>query len=169
MVVKNILVIGGAGYIGSYMCKYLAKHGYNPIVLDNLVCGHMQAVRWGPFIEGFMGDAKLLRQIFSEYQITSVMHFAAFCYVGELVTKPAKYYRNNVSDTVTLLQTMVENNISNFIFSSSCATYGEPMEIPITEEHAQNPINPYGRTKLMVEQILDDFRRAYGLKSIALP
>lgn len=168
MAAKNILVIGGAGYIGSYMCKYLARHGYNPIVLDNLVYGHRQAVRWGPFIKGFMGDTKLLRKIFSEYQITSVMHFAAFCYVGESVTDPAKYYRNNVSDTVTLLQAMVENNISNFIFSSSCATYGEPREIPITEEHDQNPINPYGRTKLMVEQILDDFGRAYGLQSIAL-
>ena len=165
---KNILIVGGAGYIGSYMCKYLANNGYNPIVLDNLVYGHREAVRWGPFIEGSMADSKLLKQIFSKYQIVAVMHFAAFCYVGESVTLPAKYYRNNVADTINLLEVMVEKNVSSFIFSSSCATYGEPVEIPITEEHPQNPINPYGRTKLMVEQILDDFRSAYGLESVSL-
>lgn len=165
---KNILIVGGAGYIGSYMCKYLANNGYNPIVLDNLVYGHREAVRWGPFVEGSMADSKLLKQIFSKYQIVAVMHFAAFCYVGESVTAPAKYYRNNVADTINLLEVMVEKNVSNFIFSSSCATYGEPVEIPITEEHPQNPINPYGRTKLMVEQILDDFKSAYGLESVSL-
>ena len=165
---KNILIVGGAGYIGSYMCKYLANNGYNPIVLDNLVYGHREAVRWGPFIEGSIADSKLLKQIFSKYQIVAVMHFAAFCYVGESVTLPAKYYRNNVANTINLLEVMVEKNVSNFIFSSSCATYGEPVEIPITEEHPQNPINPYGRTKLMVEQILDDFRSAYGLESVLL-
>ena len=165
---KNILIVGGAGYIGSYMCKYLANNGYNPIVLDNLVYGHREAVRWGPFIEGSMADSKLLKQIFSKYQIVAVMHFAAFCYVGESVTLPAKYYRNNVANTINLLEVMVEKNVSSFIFSSSCATYGEPVEIPITEEHPQNPINPYGRTKLMVEQILDDFRSAYGLESVSL-
>jgi len=164
----KLLVIGGAGYIGSHMCKYLANHGYTPVVLDNLIYGHREAVKWGPFIEGSMADAPLLKQIFSEHEIAAVMHFAAFCYVGESVTEPAKYYRNNVAATLTLLQTMVEEKVNNFIFSSSCATYGEPVEIPMTEDHPKNPINPYGRTKLMVEQMLEDFGEAYGLKSTSL-
>lgn len=150
------------------MCKYLAKHGYNPIVFDNLIYGHRQAVKWGPFIKASMSDSNLLGEVFEKYQIVAVMHFAAFCYVGESVTEPAKYYRNNVSETINLLQIMIEKRVSNFIFSSTCATYGEPMEIPITEEHPQNPINPYGKSKLMVEQILDDFKNAYGLQSISL-
>ena len=165
---KNILVIGGAGYIGSYMCKYLAKNGYYPIVLDNFVYGHRQAVKWGPFIEGSMEDSKLLEHIFMEYPIAAVMHFAAYCYVGESVENPVKYYRNNVAATITLLEAMLKKNINNFIFSSSCATYGEPIEIPITEQHLQNPINPYGRSKLMVEQILEDFKFAYGIEHISL-
>jgi UDP-glucose 4-epimerase len=165
---KNILVVGGAGYIGSYMCKYLAKKGYNPIVLDNLIYGHRQAVGWGPFIEGSMADSELLKSIFTEYRIEAVMHFAAFCYVGESVSEPGKYYRNNVANTLNLLEVMIENNIQYFIFSSSCATYGEPIEIPITERHPQNPITPYGRSKLMVEQILKDFSNAYGLKYVSL-
>ncbi len=164
----NILVIGGAGYIASYMCKYLAKSGYQPIVLDNLIYGHRESVRWGPFFKGSMADRNLLSHIFSEYEISTVMHFAAFCYVGESITDPGKYYRNNVAATIGLLEMMVEKNISNFIFSSSCATYGEPVEIPITEQHPQNPINPYGRSKLMVEQILRDFRIAYDLKYVSL-
>ena len=165
---KNILVIGGAGYIGSYMCKYLAKNGYYPIVLDNFVYGHRQAVKWGPFIEGSMEDSKWLEHIFMEYPIAAVMHFAAYCYVGESVENPVKYYRNNVAATITLLEAMLKKNINNFIFSSSCATYGEPIEIPITEQHLQNPINPYGRSKLMVEQILEDFKFAYGIEHISL-
>lgn len=165
---KNILVIGGAGYIGSYMCKYLAKNGYNPIVLDNLVYGHQQAVRWGAFIEGSMEDSKLLRDIFSKYQIAAVIHFAAFCYVGESVAEPAKYYWNNVSNTVNLLKVMIKSHVTNLIFSSSCAIYGEPIEIPIKEQHPKNPINPYGRTKLMVEQILKDFNSAYGIEYVSL-
>ncbi len=165
---KNILLVGGAGYIGSHMGKYLANHGYNPIVLDNLIYGHREAVRWGPFIEGSIGDSTLLRNVFSKYHFEAVMHFAAFCYVGESVTDPAKYYRNNVANTLTLLEIMVEKNISNFIFSSSCAIYGEPVEIPITELHPQNPINPYGKSKLMVERILEDFKSAYGLEYVSL-
>lgn len=165
---KNILIVGGAGYIGSYMCKYLAKNGYHPIVLDNLVYGHRLAVKWGPFIEGSMADAKLLDRIFTEYPVAAVMHFAAFCYVGESVEDPGKYYQNNVAATITLLEAMLENNIHHFIFSSSCAVYGEPVEIPITEQHPYNPINPYGRSKLMVEKILEDFRAAYGLEYVAL-
>ncbi len=165
---KNILVVGGAGYIGSHMCKYLAKEGYIPIVLDNLIYGHRKAVRWGPFMEGSIADTVLLRKVFSEYQITAVMHFAAFCYVGESVEDPAKYYRNNVANTINLLDVMLERNVYNFIFSSSCATYGEPIKIPITEQHPQYPINPYGRTKLIVEQVLDDYRSSYGLRSVSL-
>ncbi|MCP4351367.1 MAG: UDP-glucose 4-epimerase GalE [Desulfobacterales bacterium] len=164
----NILIVGGAGYIGSHMCNYLRKHGYQPVVFDNLIYGHREAVKRGPFIEGSIADSVLLRQTFSKYRIEGVMHFAGFCYVGESVTEPGKYYVNNVANTLNLLQIMVEHNVSNFIFSSSCATYGEPVEIPITEDHPQNPVNPYGRTKLMVENILDDFKNAYGLKYVSL-
>lgn len=164
----NILVVGGAGYIGSHMCKHLSRQGYNPIVLDNLVCGHRQAVKWGTFFEGSMGDSDLLCKIFSDFRIVAVMHFAAFCYVGESVTEPAKYYQNNVSNTISLLDVMIKEKVSNFIFSSSCATYGEPVEIPIQETHPLRPISPYGRTKLMVEQILKDFTVGYGLKSVSL-
>jgi UDP-glucose-4-epimerase GalE len=164
----DILVVGGAGYIGSYMCKYLAKNGYIPVVLDNLVYGHQASVKWGPFYNGSAGDYGLLKKIFSLHNIEAVMHFAAFCYVGESVITPAKYYENNVSATLTLLHTMIDEKVENFIFSSSCAIYGEPIETPINEEHPKNPINPYGRTKLMVETILSDFQAAYDLRFAAL-
>ena len=164
----DILVVGGAGYIGSHMCKYLANSGYTPVVLDSLVYGHSEAVKWGPFYKGSMENKELLDHVFKHHQIAAVMHFAAYCYVGESVKEPAKYYHNNVSNTAILLDEMVKHGIDNFIFSSSCATYGEPVEIPITENHPQNPVNPYGRTKLMVEQILSDFEHAYGLRHICL-
>ncbi len=164
----NILVVGGAGYIGSHMCKYLAQNKYTPIVLDNLVYGHREAVKWGPFIEGSMKNRDILKKIFTEYEIEAVMHFAAFAYVGESVTNPGKYYGNNVAATISLLETMIKHNVLKFIFSSTCATYGEPIEIPITERHPQAPINPYGRSKLMVEQILDDYQSAYGLNTVSL-
>jgi UDP-glucose 4-epimerase len=164
----NILVVGGAGYIGSHMCKYLAQSNYTPIVLDNLVHGHREAVKWGPFIEGSMENKDILNMIFTEFEIVAVMHFAAFAYVGESVTNPGKYYGNNVAATISLLETMRKHNVLKFLFSSTCATYGEPVEIPITERHPQKPINPYGRSKLMVEQILDDYQSAYGLNSISL-
>ena len=165
---KNILVVGGAGYIGSHMCKYLAQRGYTPIVLDNLSYGHSQAVQWGPFYQGHLEDPGLLGHIFQHHDISAAMHFAAFCYVGESVVDPAKYYRNNVAATVTLIEALIRHNIRRFIFSSSCATYGNPARIPITEQESQEPINPYGRTKLMVEQILGDFQKAYGLESVCL-
>ena len=165
---KNILVVGGAGYIGSYMAKYLSMNGYMPVVLDNLVRGHPHGAKYGPFFKASMNDSTLLHKIFSDYPISAVMHFAAFSYVGESVEEPARYYQNNVANTIALLEAMVEMNIGNFIFSSSSAIYGEPIEIPITEDHPREPINPYGRTKLMVEQILDDFRTAYGLESVCL-
>ncbi|MBF0226002.1 MAG: UDP-glucose 4-epimerase GalE [Desulfobacterales bacterium] len=164
----NILVVGGAGYIGSHMCKYLSKHNFKPIVLDNLCCGHKESVKWGPFIEGSIEDSTLVDNIFSNYKISAVMHFAAFCYVGESVTEPLKYYQNNVSATINLLESMMKHNILNFIFSSSCATYGEPKKLPIEETEEQNPINPYGKTKLMVEHILKDFEKAYGMKHFCL-
>ena len=164
----DILVTGGAGYIGSHMCKHLHKNGFRPVVLDNLVHGHREAVKWGPLIEGSFGDAELLGQVFSRYRIAAVMHFAAFCYVGESVQQPLKYYENNVANVIKLLEAMGRADVSKFIFSSSCATYGEPVEIPITESHPQNPINPYGNTKLIIEKILHDFQNAYGLKSASL-
>ena len=165
---KNILVVGGAGYIGSHMCKHLSKHGYLPIVLDNLSRGHEEAVKWGPFIKGSISDRNILKRIFSEHRIDAVMHYAAYCYVGESVTNPSMYYQNNLADTICLLSEMVEADAKRIVFSSSCAVYGEPEEIPITENHSQNPVNPYGRTKYMVEQVLDDFNYAYGGESVSL-
>jgi UDP-glucose 4-epimerase len=166
--VRHVLVVGGAGYIGSHMCKFLKQNGYNPLVLDNLVTGHRDAVRWGELFVGSMSDKELLRKIFSCYDIVCVMHFAAYCYVGESVEQPLKYYLNNVSNSLRLLESMLEFGVKNFIFSSTCATYGETFELPISEKHSQNPINPYGRSKLMVEQILNDFANAYGLNYVAL-
>jgi len=164
----EILVTGGAGYIGSTMCKHLQKIGYQPIILDNLTTGHRQAVQWGPLFEGSLEDTDLLNQIFTKYRPAAVMHFAASCYVNESVRSPGKYYRNNVAGTINLLDAMRQHHIPNFIFSSSCATYGEPEETPMTENHPQCPINPYGRSKLMVEQILKDMSTANDFKYISL-
>ncbi|MFT5699099.1 MAG: UDP-glucose 4-epimerase [Desulforhopalus sp.] len=168
MFMKEILVVGGAGYIGSHMCKYLHQNGIKPIVLDNLSYGHRQAVLWGPFYEGEMADTTLLKKIFANHKIEAVMHFAAFAYVGESVQEPLKYYKNNISATLDLLTEMVEHNIFKFIFSSTCATYGEPEQLPLVEDCPQNPINPYGRSKLMMEQILGDLDHASGMKSVCL-
>lgn len=165
---KEILVVGGAGYIGSHMCKYLHRHGMRPVVLDNLSLGHRQAVKWGPLYEGNMDDSLLLHEIFSNHSIEAAMHFAALCYVGESMHEPLKYYQNNISSTLGLLDAMLEHGVSRLIFSSTCATYGEPQFLPITEDHPQVPINPYGRTKLMMEQILDDLGAASGLNSVCL-
>ena len=165
---EKVLVVGGAGYIGSYIIKYLSKNGYEPVVLDNFSRGHKMAVKYGKLYEGNMNNTRLLDTIFSENTIAAVMHFAAYCYVGESVTAPDIYYQNNVSSTVSLLQSMIKHNVGMFIFSSTCATYGSPLHVPISEEHSQRPINPYGRSKLMVEQILNDFYHAYGLKFICL-
>ncbi len=164
----DILVVGGAGYIGSHMCKHLAGSGYRPIVLDNLIHGHREAVRWGPFYRGNLDDAALLGRIFYAHDIHAVFHFAAHCYVGESVERPGIYYENNLAATLRLLTAMVEHGVHRFIFSSTCAIFGEPEEIPITEDHPKNPINPYGRTKWMVEQMLDDFSAAHGLQHVCL-
>jgi len=136
------------------------------LVLDNLAYGHSEFVKHAEFIEGDTGNSTLLETIFRQNEIEAVMHFAAYAYVGESVTDPAKYYQNNVASTLSLLRAMVQAKVSKFIFSSTCATYGNPLQIPMTEDHPQNPINPYGATKLMVERILGDFDRAYGLKSV---
>lgn len=162
----KILVVGGAGYIGSHCVKELNRNGYATVTFDNLVYGHRDAVRWGEFEEGDMSDAERLREVFRKHKISGVMHFAAYAYVGESVQDPEKYYFNNVLATLNLLQVMREFGVKNFIFSSTCATYGVPSQIPIPENHPQAPINPYGQTKLMVEKILGDYERAYGLKSM---
>jgi UDP-glucose 4-epimerase len=164
----TILVVGGAGYIGSHAVLALQQSGYNVVVLDNLVYGHrdfMETLQV-ELIEGDMNDRPLLDQLFATHDIAAVMHFAAYAYVGESVTEPAKYYRNNVVATLTLLEAMLAAGIKQFVFSSTCATYGVPKTVPIPEDHPQSPINPYGMTKLMVEKILADFDRAYGLKSV---
>ena len=163
-----ILIVGGAGYIGSHANKELTRRGYKTLILDNLIYGHQESVQWGEFIDGDLGDTAKLREIFTQYKIEAVMHFAAFAYVGESVTDPKKYYLNNVVNTLNLLNVMLEFGIKKFIFSSTCATYGNPVEIPITEAHPQNPINPYGQSKLMVEKILEDYSHAYGLSYVAL-
>lgn len=166
----KILVTGGAGYIGCHAVLALQLAGYEVIVLDSLVYGHrpiVEGVLQAELIVGDTSDRLLLDQIFRDHKITAVMHFAAYAYVGESVHDPAKYYRNNVVGTLTLLEAMVQANVKNFVFSSTCATYGEPQEIPIPECHPQHPINPYGMSKLMVEKILLDFDYAYNLNSVA--
>ena len=165
---KTVLVTGGAGYIGSHTCKLLAQRGYLPITYDNLVYGHTWAVQWGPFVQGDIRDTEALAKVFAEYQPEAVIHFAAFAYVGESVEQPEKYYQNNVAGTLALLEVMRRFGCSQFIFSSTCASYGNPQQLPLTEEHPQQPINPYGRSKLMIEQILADYSAAYNLSSIAL-
>jgi UDP-glucose-4-epimerase GalE len=165
---KYVLVTGGAGYIGAHACKALAAKGYTPVTYDNLVYGHTEAVRWGPLEKGDIGDRKQLEMVMQKYKPSAVLHFAAYAYVGESVENPAKYYRNNVAGTLSLLESMRKCRIDKIIFSSTCATYGMPDRIPIDENHPQNPINPYGRTKLMIEWILRDFAAAYGLKYLLL-
>ena len=165
----SILVTGGAGYIGSHAVLALKRVGYDVVILDNLVYGHrdlVEKVLQVELVVGDTGDRTLLDNLFNTHNIAAVMHFAAFAYVGESVTDPAKYYRNNVLGTLTLLEAMLAASIKKFVFSSTCATYGVPEFVPITEDHPQNPINPYGATKLMVERILSDFDVAYGLKSV---
>jgi UDP-glucose 4-epimerase len=164
----NILVTGGAGYIGSHCCKELSQKGFHPITIDNLVYGHRHFVRWGEFFQGDVGNPAHLKQCFSRHKIDAVMHFAAYAYVGESVENPLKYYENNLRNTIELLHAVVENNVRYFVFSSTCATYGNPLKTPIDEDHPQNPINPYGKTKRMIEQILEDYQAAYGLEYISL-
>jgi UDP-glucose 4-epimerase len=165
----SILVTGGAGYIGSHTVLALKQAGYEVVILDNLVYGHrdlVEQVLQVELIAGDTSDRSLLDNLFQTRNFAAVMHFSAYLYVGESVTDPAKYYRNNVSGTLTLLESMLAASIQNFVFSSTAATYGIPHFIPITEDHPQNPINPYGTTKLIVEKILTDFDIAYNFKSV---
>ncbi|WP_295393326.1 UDP-glucose 4-epimerase GalE [uncultured Thiodictyon sp.] len=165
---NTILVTGGAGYIGSHACKALAHAGFTPVSYDNLVYGHRWAVRWGPLEEGDIGDRARLDAVIAQYRPAAVMHFAAYAYVGESVLNPGKYYRNNVVGSLTLLEAMRDHGIGQLVFSSTCATYGEPQRVPIDEGHVQRPINPYGASKLMIERMLGDFATAHGLNWIAL-
>jgi UDP-glucose-4-epimerase GalE len=165
---ENVLITGGAGYVGSHTCQALAALGYLPISLDNLVHGHLWAVQWGPFIKGDITDSSVLDQIFLDYQPKAVIHFAAYAYVAESVEHPARYYQNNVAGSITLLEAMRRHGCKNIIFSSSCVTYGIPSQIPIPENHPQLPINPYGRSKLMMEQIITDYGSAYGIRHAIL-
>ena len=160
---KNILVTGGAGYIGSHTCKWILRNGFTPISVDNLVNGNKWAVQFGPFEQGSIGDSAFMEKTLKKYKPIAVMHFAALAYVGESMDLPLQYYANNVAETIALLHSIKSCVITNLIFSSTCATFGVPVDGIIRENSPQTPINPYGRSKLMIEQILHDCRTAYGL------
>jgi len=160
----RVLVCGGAGYIGSHTAKLLAQRGHTPVVYDDLSYGHDWAVKWGPLERGDLGDAARLKEVIQRHQIEAVVHFAAFIQVGESVQLPAKYYRNNFVNTLTLLETMVETGVRDIIFSSTAATYGMPEQMPIPESEKQLPINPYGESKLFVEYALRSFAKAHGIR-----
>src|SRR5262249_12240449 len=154
MASKSVLVAGGAGYVGSHACKALAAAGFVPVTFDNLSMGHRELVRWGPLIEGDLANTDAVKQALREHNCEAVMHFAAFSYVSESVTHPRKYVRNNVCNTASLLDAMLEENVRTIVFSSTCAVYGVPSEMPIHEGLPLAPINPYGATKRYVEEIL---------------
>lgn len=167
---EKILVTGGAGYIGSHTVRQLVKEGFGIVVLDNLVYGHREAIV-DPGVElvvGDLGDRNTVEVLFSAHRISAVIHFAAYAYVGESVEEPSKYYQNNTAAPLVLLDVMRAHGCKNFIFSSTCATYGNPVYVPIDEKHPQNPINPYGQSKLMLEKILMDYDHAYALRSVRL-
>ncbi|HEV2549221.1 MAG TPA: UDP-glucose 4-epimerase GalE [Stellaceae bacterium] len=165
---NRVLVTGGAGYIGSHAAKALAQAGYEPVVFDSLVRGHRAAVRWGPFIEGDLADRALLCESLRRFEIGAVMHFAAFAYVGESMTRPEFYFANNVVNSLNLLEAMREASVRRIVFSSTCATYGIPESVPIREEMPQRPINPYGESKLIVERMLHWYGVAHGFAHTAL-
>jgi len=165
---NDILVVGGAGYIGAHAALALESAGYNVLVFDNLSTGHKEFLRFGRHVIGDLADRKALEAVFASNRIAAVMHFAACINVGESVADPAKYYRNNVANTLNLLETARDHGARGVIFSSSCAVCGLPEQLPLREDHPQNPINPYGRTKLAVEWMLHDFAQAYGLAYSAL-
>ncbi len=165
---RAVLVTGGAGYIGSHAAKALHRAGYRVVVFDNLVAGHRAAVKWGDLVEGDVADVAAVREALRRHEIGAVMHFAAFFDVGESVREPVRYYRNNVVGALGVLEAMAAEHVQQFVFSSTCATYGEPIETPIAESHPQKPINSYGETKLAVERALPHFERAYGIHSVVL-
>jgi UDP-glucose-4-epimerase GalE len=166
--VRTVLVTGGAGYIGSHAAKALSRAGYRVVVYDNLIAGHREAIKYGPFVEGDIADVAAVRDAIRRHRIFAVMHFAAFLDVGESTREPARYYRNNVIGALGVLEAMAAESVGYFVLSSTCATYGEPRETPIPETHPQNPINSYGETKLAIERALPHFERAHGLRSVAL-
>ena len=165
---KTILVTGGAGFIGSHACKALANAGYLPLTVDNLERGHAQAVKWGPLEHADICDERAIRSIFEHWRPEAVLHFAAYAYVGESIVEPLKYYQTNVGGTSALLKACVTSGCNRIVYSSSCATYGIPVTLPIAENHPQQPINPYGFTKLVVERMLHDADSAHGIKHVSL-
>ena len=164
----TVLVTGGAGYIGSHTCKALSQAGYLPVTYDNLSTGHREAVKWGPLEVGNILDRQNLERVISHHRPEAVLHFAALAYVGESMTSPALYWRNNVAGSLSILEAMENQGVQNMVFSSTCATYGEPEQIPITETESQRPINPYGTTKLVVESMLGGFAGTSAINSVSL-
>ncbi|MBE6445245.1 MAG: UDP-glucose 4-epimerase GalE [Alphaproteobacteria bacterium] len=166
---SKVLIFGGAGYIGSHTVKHFLQNGYKCVVADNLVCGHREAVpQQAEFELADLMDKESLQKLFTKHKFDAVVHFAAYSLVGESVGNPQKYYHNNVIGTLNLLDVMQENKVNKIVFSSTCATYGNPQYVPLDEKHQQSPINPYGQTKLVIEKIFEDYAKAYGLKYIAL-
>jgi UDP-glucose-4-epimerase GalE len=164
----KVLVTGGAGYVGSHTVKELARKGFEVVVYDNFSRGHRWAIKWGESVEGDLADEGKLGELFAGHQFKAVLHFAALAYVGESVEQPRRYYENNVANTLGLLRVMLQHDVKAFIFSSTCAVYGDPKKLPLTEDHPYNPVNPYGMTKLIVERVLADYGRAYGMKHVNL-
>jgi UDP-glucose 4-epimerase len=167
-VTATVLVTGGAGYVGSHTCLRLAESGFTPVVYDNLSNGHEAFVQWGPFERGDIGDGARLDEVIATHKPQAVLHFAALIEVGESVKEPGRFYENNVAGALSLIEAVRRGGIGALVFSSTCATYGDPIRVPMDETHPQNPLNPYGRSKLMVEQALADYDRYAGFRSIAL-
>jgi UDP-glucose-4-epimerase GalE len=163
-----VLVTGGAGYVGSHAAKALARSGFEPVVFDNLSNGHASNVRWGPFVQGDLADRGALLRVLTDYGIEAVCHFAANAYVGESIADPRKYFQNNVVNSLNLFDAMLDAGVRRLVFSSSCAVYGMPLQLPLTEEHRQQPISPYGESKLFVERALRWYGSAYDFKSVSL-
>jgi UDP-glucose-4-epimerase GalE len=162
------LVTGGAGYIGSHTAKALAAAGHQPVALDNLSYGHQWAVKWGPLEQGDLSDIEFLKRVLEKHRVDAVVHFAASAYVGESMTNPRRYFRNNTVNTLNLLDAMIDHGVTRVVFSSTCATYGIPTRVPIDEAHPQQPVNPYGQSKVFVERILHWYDVAYALRSVSL-
>jgi len=165
---EHVLVTGGAGYIGSHTAKAMALRGFVPVTYDNLSNGHRWAVRWGPFEQGDIGDQAKLAETIRRYGVRAIVHFAAFAYVGESMVQPERYFENNVSKSLSLLNVALETGVRHVVFSSSCATYGTPERVPITEDTPQHPVNPYGETKLAIERALYWYSKTQRLNSVAL-
>jgi UDP-arabinose 4-epimerase len=165
---RTVLVTGGAGYVGSHSCKAFDKAGWNVVTYDNLSRGWRDAVKWGPLVEGDINDENAVAAALAAFRPDLVAHFAAYTYVGESIERPDMYYRNNTVGTLVLLETMRNVGIKNVIFSSTCATYGIPVRLPVDESHPQSPINPYGWSKMIAERMLEDYGNAYGINAIAL-